>query len=60
MNRYLDPKVDLAFKRVFGEHIHLLKSFLNALLPLPEDALIDSLTYLSPEQVPEIPGLFRN
>jgi hypothetical protein len=23
-NRYLDPKVDLAFKRVFGEHENLL------------------------------------
>lgn len=58
--RYLDPKIDLAFKRVFGEHAHLLKSFLNALLPLPDDALIESLVYLTPEQVPEIPGLYRN
>jgi predicted transposase/invertase (TIGR01784 family) len=53
--RYLSPKIDLAFKRVFGEHIDLLKSFLNALLPLPEDALIESLAYLPAEQVPEIP-----
>ena len=60
MNRYLDPKADLAFKRVFGEHAHLLKSFLNALLPLPEDGLIESLEYLTPEQVPEVPGLFKN
>ena len=60
MNHYLDPKIDLAFKRLFGEHADLLKSFLNALLPLPEDALIDSLTYLSPEQAPDIPGLFKN
>ncbi len=59
-SRYLDPKVDLAFKRVFGEHADLLKSFLNALLPLPEDGLIDSLEYLTPEQVPEVPGLFKN
>ena len=59
-SRYLDPKVDLAFKRVFGEHAHLLKSFLNALLPLPENAQIDSLEYLTPEQVPEVPGLFKN
>jgi predicted transposase/invertase (TIGR01784 family) len=33
---------------------------LNALLPLPEDAPIESLQYLSPEQVPEIPGLLKN
>ena len=54
--RYLDPKIDLAFKRVFGDHVNLLKSFLNALLPLPDDAQIESLEYLTPEQVPEVPG----
>jgi predicted transposase/invertase (TIGR01784 family) len=59
-SRYLDPKHDLPFKRVFGEHKHLLISFLNALLPLPADAPITSLEYLSPEQVPEVPGLFKN
>ncbi len=58
--RYLDPKIDLAFKRVFGEHANLLKSFLNALLPLPDDGQIESLEYLTPEQTPEIPGLFKN
>jgi predicted transposase/invertase (TIGR01784 family) len=59
-SRYLDPKIDLAFKRVFGEHKDLLQSFLNALLPLPDDGLIESLEYLTPEQVPEVPGLFKN
>ncbi len=59
-SRYLDPKIDLAFKRVFAEHANLLKSFLNALLPLPDDAPIESLEYLTPEQVPEIPGLLKN
>ncbi|MDR1343384.1 MAG: Rpn family recombination-promoting nuclease/putative transposase, partial [Prevotellaceae bacterium] len=34
MARYLDPKNDLPFKKIFGEHKHLLISFLNALLPL--------------------------
>ena len=58
--RYLDPKIDLAFKRVFGEHANLLKSFLNALLPLPDDGQIESLEYLTPEQVPEVPGFFKN
>lgn len=57
--RYLSPKIDLAFKRVFGDHIDLLKSFLNALLPLPEDAPIESLEYLPAEQVPEIPRTER-
>lgn len=54
--RYLDPKTDIVFKKIFGEHPHLLISFLNALLPLPEDGLIKSLEYLSNEQVPLIPA----
>jgi predicted transposase/invertase (TIGR01784 family) len=53
MARYLDPKNDFVFKRIFGEHQHLLKSFLNALMPLEEGCLIESLEYLSPENVPE-------
>ncbi len=56
MSRYLDPKSDVVFKKIFGEHPKLLKSFLNAVLPLPEDRLIESLTYLPGEQVPHIPG----
>ena len=55
--RYLDPKSDLVFKKIFGHHPDLLKSFLNALLPLPDDCIIESLTYLSTENVPEIAGL---
>ena len=31
--RYLDPRNDLVFKRIFGEHPQILRSFLNALLP---------------------------
>ncbi len=56
MPRYLDPKTDIVFKKIFGEHPHLLKSFLNAVLPLPEDCLIVSLEYLPSEQVPVIPA----
>ncbi len=56
MSRYLDPKSDVVFKKIFGEHPKLLKSFLNAVLPLPEEGLIESLTYLPGEQVPHIPG----
>ncbi|MDR2809813.1 MAG: Rpn family recombination-promoting nuclease/putative transposase, partial [Tannerellaceae bacterium] len=33
MAHYLDPKNDLVFKRIFGEHPDLLISFLNALMP---------------------------
>ncbi len=56
MARYLDPKNDLVFKKIFGEHPDLLKSFLNALLPLPPDRLIEEIAYLPAEHVPEIPG----
>ncbi len=57
--RYLDPKNDLTFKKVFGQHPHLLKSFLNALLPLEEGQHIVELWYLPSELVPEVP-LFKN
>ncbi len=56
MPRYLDPKTDIVFKKIFGQHPHLLKSFLNAVLPLPPDGLIGSLEYLPSEQVPLIPS----
>ena len=53
--RYLDPKNDLTFKKVFGQHPHLLLSFLNALLPLEEGRVVESLEYLPAELVPEVP-----
>jgi predicted transposase/invertase (TIGR01784 family) len=59
MPRYLDPKNDLVFKKIFGEHPNLLIDFLNALLPLPEDGLVESVEYLSPEQVPPTPLSYR-
>lgn len=59
MSKYLDPKSDLVFKKIFGEHPHLMKSFLNAVLPLPEDSPIVELDYLPQEQVPNIPAFKR-
>jgi len=53
--KYLDPKNDLTFRKIFGQHPHLLKSFLNALLPLPGNSFIESLEYLPAEMVPETP-----
>ena len=52
---YLNPKAYLTFKKVFGEHKHLMISLLNALLPLPEEEQITSIEYLTPELVPETP-----
>ena len=34
MPKYLNPKVDLVVKRIFGEYPHLLNSLFKALLPL--------------------------
>ena len=59
MSRYLDPKSDVVFKKIFGEHPHLLKSFLNAILPLADDRQIVELEYLPVEQIPEIPAFKR-
>lgn len=53
--RYLNPKADLTFKRVFGEHPDLVKSFLNALLPLEPEENITDIEYLPSEMVPENP-----
>ncbi len=54
--KYLDPKADLTFKLVFGEHPDLVMSLLNALLPLDEDGQIISVEYWPSELVPENPG----
>ena len=59
MSRYLDPKADVVFKKIFGEHPHLLKSFLNAVLPLDNTHQIVNLTYLQNEQIPQIPTFKR-
>ena len=55
MAKYLDPKADVTFKKVFGEHKNLMISFLNALLPLDNDKHVVSIEYLPPEMVPDNP-----
>ena len=52
--KYLDPKADLTFKKIFGKHPDLLISLLNALLPLGDDEQIESIEYLPNELVPEL------
>ena len=54
--KYLNPKADLIFKLVFGEHEDLMMSLLNALLPLDSDGQITSLEYVTPEMVPDNPS----
>ena len=54
--RYLNPKADLTFKKVFGEHPDLIMSLLNALLPFESaDDEIEEIEYLTPELVPDTP-----
>jgi len=55
MAKYLDPKADVTFKKVFGEHKNLVISLLNALLPLDEGKKVESIEYLPPEMVPDNP-----
>ena len=59
MAKYLDPKADLTFKKIFGEHPDLVISLLNALLPFSEEQRITEIEYLPAEMPPEKP-LFKN
>jgi predicted transposase/invertase (TIGR01784 family) len=56
-SKFLDPKSDVVFKKIFGQHPELIRSFLNGILPLPKDQLIETIDYLTPEQSPRIPGM---
>ena len=50
--KYLNPKADLTFKKVFSEHPDLVISFLNALLPFKDaDEEITWVEYLNPELI---------
>jgi predicted transposase/invertase (TIGR01784 family) len=53
MGKYLDPRADLTFKKVFGEHRNLVISLLNALLPLEDDERVESIEYWPADQIPE-------
>lgn len=56
MAKYLNPKADLTFKKVFGEHPDLVMSFLNAMLPFDKaEEEITWIEYLNPEMVPVNP-----
>ena len=44
--KYLDPKADLTFKKIFGNHPKRLISLLNALQSLSEEELIQQQQYL--------------
>ncbi|MDR1497217.1 MAG: Rpn family recombination-promoting nuclease/putative transposase [Puniceicoccales bacterium] len=51
--RYLDPRNDIPFKKVFGQHKHLCISLLNSLLPLEGREIIE-IEYLPLASLPRI------
>ncbi len=55
MGKYLDPRADMTFKKVFADHKDLMISFLNAMLPLPDDGQVASIEYLPFELIPTMP-----
>ena len=54
--KYLDPKADLTFKKIFGNHTDRLKNLLNTLQSLNEDELIQQQQYLPTTEELEISG----
>jgi predicted transposase/invertase (TIGR01784 family) len=58
MANYLDPKNDLTFKRVFGEHKHLCMSLINSMIPLAKP--IVGIEYQTGELVPVLTDILKN
>ena len=54
--KYLDPKADLTFKKIFGNHPDRLKNLLNALQTLSDDELLHQAQYLPSVEELEISG----
>ncbi|MBF0158741.1 MAG: Rpn family recombination-promoting nuclease/putative transposase, partial [Magnetococcales bacterium] len=57
--RFINPKMDLAFRKIFGsDHSHdIVISFLNAMLDLTGDQTITEVEILDPYQAPAIVGM---
>lgn len=49
---YYDPRADIVFRKIFGEHKHLCMSLLNSLLPLSKEEKIVSLEYMPSDMLP--------
>ena len=54
--KYLDPKADLTFKKIFGNHPDWLRNLLNTLQSLSEDELLHQEQYLPSVEELEISG----
>ncbi|MCL2511167.1 MAG: Rpn family recombination-promoting nuclease/putative transposase [Bacteroidales bacterium] len=58
MANYLDPKNDLTFKRVFGQHKHLCISLINSMIQF--ESPVVSVEYNTGELIPELASVLRN
>ena len=54
--KYLDPKADLTFKKIFGNHSDRLRILLNTLQSLSEEELIQQQQYLPTTEELEVYG----
>ncbi len=52
-----DPRADIIFRKIFGQHKNLCISLLNALLPLADDEKVVSIEYEDPDMLPDRPEL---
>ena len=57
--KFVDPKNDIAFKKIFGseDKTQILISFLNAVLELTGDKMIQEVIILNPFQAPRLKHL---
>ena len=56
LSKFLDPKNDVAFRKIFGSEKHkdILIHFINDILELKDQSQIEGVEFLSPIQDPEI------
>ena len=54
--KYLAPKADLTFKKIFGNHPDRLRKLLNALQTLSDDELLHQAQYLPSVEELELSG----
>ena len=55
LNKFLDPKNDIAFKRIFGEEKNkdILLDFINSVLQ-SDDSIVESIEYIPTINIPDI------
>jgi predicted transposase/invertase (TIGR01784 family) len=59
MGRYLDPKYDLLFKQIFGEHKHLCTSLIDSMLSAEfyKDRKVETIEYVTDDFTPNAKDL---